>query len=312
MPEHRKWIRLVGAMALVPAVLAAQSPASAKTWVGREAEIEEYLRTAPVTRTEDVPRGVTRPQRAYFAPGGAVDSMVWKPLRPGMSRGYYESYKSEIAAYEIDKLLALAMVPPKVERHMEKDAGVAVMWIAPTKSFADLGGVPKPPPAQAAAWNRQVVKAKMFQNLIGDIDPNLGNWLVDPAWNLILVDQSRALTTKTKLVHEMQSIDADLWTRIQQLTEGTLTTAVGTWIGKREIGAILERREKMQAQIDKLVRARGEAQVFIRVPQAANEPTPERHPTVTAATLRSSITEMCAPVSRASCVQRMESASGLP
>jgi len=62
----------------------------------------------------------------------------------------------------------------------------------------------------------------------------------------------------------MQNIDADLWTRIQMLTEGTLTAAVGTWIGKREVQAILERREKMKQQIDKLVRARGEAQVFIR------------------------------------------------
>ena len=104
----------------------------------------------------------------------------------------------------------------------------------------------------------------MFQNLIGDIDPNLGNWLVDPAWNLILVDHSRALTTPEKLVHQMQRIDADLWTRMKGLTEETLTTAVGKWIGKGEIRAILDRRKQMQAQIDKLVRASSEAQVFIR------------------------------------------------
>jgi hypothetical protein len=284
MVDQRTWIRYLGALALAPAVLMAQPAESARTWVGRAAEIENYLKTAPVVRTEDVPRGVTQPQRAYFAPGGPADSMVWKALRPGMSRGFYESYKSEIAAYEIDKLLALAMVPPKVERQMGNDLGVAVMWVAPTKSFADLGGLPKPPPAQAYEWNRQVVRAKMFQNLIGDLDPNLGNWLVDPAWNLILVDHSRALTGTKKLVHEMQNIDADLWMRIQMLTEATLTTAVGTWLRKGDIRAILERRKKMQAQIDKLVRARGEAQVFIRSPQAADDPMPARHLPVMAAT----------------------------
>ena len=259
-----KWIRYLGVLSLLPAALMAQPAGSAKTWIGRAAEIEEYIRTAPIARIEDVSRGVTRPHRAYFAPGGPVDSIVWKTLRPGLSRGFYESYRSEIAAYQLDKLLALDMVPPKVERELEGDVGVAVMWLDATKSFADLGGVPRPPPQQAAAWNRQLVRAKMFQNLIGDIDPNLGNWLVDPAWNLILVDHSRALTNTKKLVHQMQSIDAGLWTRIQELTEGTLTTAAGKWIGKGEVRAILDRRKGMQAQIDKLVSAKGEAQVFIR------------------------------------------------
>ncbi len=286
MPDQAKWIRCLVALTITLAALpmaafprgvtvaegrlqpatreVAQPAASAKTWIGRAAEIEEYLKTTPVVRTEDLGRGVTRPKRAYFAPGGSADSMVWKQLRPGMSRGFYESYKSEIAAYEIDKLLALQMVPPKVERRLGSDVGVAVMWAAPTKSFADLGGVPPPPPAQEDSWNRQLVKAKMFQNLIGDIDPNLGNWLVDPAWNLILIDHSRALTRSEKLVHQMQRIEADLWTRMKALTEETLTTAVGMWIGKGEVRAILDRREKMQAQIDGLVRATSEAQVFIR------------------------------------------------
>jgi hypothetical protein len=264
MSNHLKWTGYLGAAVLVPIALTAQTALGAKTWVGRAAEIEQYIRTAPVVRMEDVPRGVTQPDRAYFAPGGPVASMVWKPLPPGRSRGFFESYKSEIAAYEIDKLLALDMVPPKVERRLDGKVGVAVMWVDGTKSFADHGGVPAPPPVKAEAWNRQLVKAKMFQNLIGDIDPNLGNWLVDPEWNLILVDHSRALTDTTKLVHQMQRIDADLWTRMKLLTEDTLTKAVGTWIGRSEVRAIIERRQTLQEQIDKLVRASSEAQVFIR------------------------------------------------
>lgn len=246
------------------AAQSATTAESAKTWMAQRAAIEEYLRTAPVGRMEAIGRGVTLPRRAYFEGRGPVDSMVWKPIQPGISRGYYESYKSEIAAYEIDKLLALDMVPPKVERRVQGDVGVAVMWVAPTTTFADHGGLPKPPPAQAPAWNRQIVKAKMFQNLIGDIDPNLGNWLVDPSWNIILVDHSRALTGTDKLVHEMQSIDAALWSRITALTEADLYSALSTWIGKREVRGILERRKKMQSQVDRLVRSKGENQVFVR------------------------------------------------
>ncbi len=172
-----------------------------RPWTGRTAEIEAYLRTAPIVRTVRTERGVTQPLRAFFAPGGPIGSMTWKAIPPGRSRGFYESYKSEIAAYELDKLLALGMVPPKVERRVDGDLGVAVMWVDGVKSFADLGGPPKPPPARVARWNREVTRAKMFHNLIGDVDPNLGNWLIDAEWRVTLIDQSRALTTTTELVH---------------------------------------------------------------------------------------------------------------
>ena len=200
--------------------------------------------------------GVTKSQRAFFAPGGLVDSVAWKELKPGMRNGYFESYKSEIAAYELDKLLELNMVPPKVERKEGNDVGVAIMWISGTKSFKDMGGAPRVPAAHMAAWNPQLTRAKMFHNLIGDIDPNLGNWLVDPAWNLILIDHSRALTGTKKLVHKMQAADGLLWTRMLALTEESLTAALGRWLGKAEIAALLERRAKMKVEIDKLSRPR--------------------------------------------------------
>ena len=125
-------------------------------------------------------------------------------------------------------------------------------------------GAPTPPPAFFASFNRAVVRAKMFDNLIGNIDPNLGNWLVDPSWNLILVDHSRALTSKTGLVHKMTSIDQDLWLKMQALTEPQLKAVVGEWLGDREIRAILERRKKLGEEIDRLVKARGAGAVFLK------------------------------------------------
>jgi hypothetical protein len=232
---------------------AAQDP-DARAWTGRAAEIEAYLRTARIVRTEGTGRGVTKPVRAYLEPGGPVASMTWKAIPPGVANGFYESYKSEIAAYEIDKLLALGMVPPKVERQVDGKVGVAVMWVDGTKSFADLGGAPRPPPAKLGIWNREVMRAKMFHNLIGDIDPNLGNWLIDPEWRVTLIDQSRALTNTTQLVHELKQIDHALWERMRALTADGLTRDLSRWLGPREIRAILARRDRMQAKIDKLPR----------------------------------------------------------
>ena len=225
-----------------------------RAWTGRAAEIEAYLRTAPIVRTERTDRGITQPVRAFFAPGGPIGSMTWKALAPGVSNGFYESYKSEIAAYEIDKLLDLGMVPPKVERRIDGELGVAVMWVEGAKSFAALGGAPAPPPAKVAIWNREIIRAKMFHNLIGDIDPNLGNWLIDAEWRVTLIDQSRALTTTTRLVHEMRQIDGPLWTRMRALTVDGLKRDLARWLGPAEIRAILARRDEMQKKIDRLPR----------------------------------------------------------
>jgi hypothetical protein len=266
-------------IALLPAALAflsgpaanarqnsAPVPETARTWPGRAAELEEYLRTAAVIKMEGVSVGVTKPRRAYLEPGGPIGSMVWKPIRPGMYSGFFESYRSEIAAYEIDKVLGLDMVPPTVEKRVDGDLGAAIMWAAPTKSFKEMGGTgaPTPPPAFIAQFNRALVRAKMFDNLIGNSDPNLGNWLVDPSWNLILVDHSRSLTTSTTLVHQMTQIDPDLWAKMQALSEEQLKATVGAWLGDREIRAILERRKKLGEQIDKLVKKNGAERAFLK------------------------------------------------
>jgi hypothetical protein len=236
----------------------AQAPASAKIWIGKAAEFEAYLKSADVVGMEELKIGVTRPRRAKLAPGGPVDAMAFKPIRPGRYNGYWESYKSEIAAYEFDKVLGLDMIPPTVEKRVEGNLGAAVMWASPTRSFKDLGGVPGqanvqgPPPAMMAAWVRQITRAKMFDNLIGNTDPNLGNWLVDPAWNLILIDHTRAFTNTKNLYHQLSQVDTELWDKMKALDEPALTAALGEWLEKDAIKGVFERRARMQQAIDKL------------------------------------------------------------
>ena len=214
--------------------------------------------------------GVTRPNRAYLEPGGLFGSMAWKPIAPGMKNGFYESYRSEIAAYELDKLLGLGMIPPTVERDVDRKTGAAVMWASPTRSFKEMGGVPGqagvagPPGPRVAAFTREVIRAKMFDNLIANKDPNLGNWLVDSDWHLLLIDHSRSFTMMKTMVHKMDNIDGPLWEKFKALDEATLKEKVGKWMGGGELRAILDRRDRMQQEIDKLVKTRGESAIFLK------------------------------------------------
>ena len=75
--------------------------------------------TAEIDHFDSVPLGVTHPKRAFFKPGGLVASVAWKVLPPGRPAGYWESYKSEIAAYELDKLLDHGHGPGRCREALE-------------------------------------------------------------------------------------------------------------------------------------------------------------------------------------------------
>ena len=92
------------------------APTSSRVWIGHYAEYEQFLRTAVIDRLSNPSVGVTGGTRhAYFKPGGLAADGALRNLRPGRYYGFFESYKSEIAAYKLDRLLELDMVPPTVE-----------------------------------------------------------------------------------------------------------------------------------------------------------------------------------------------------
>src|SRR5262249_32458018 len=97
----------------------------------------------------------------------------------------------------------------------------------------------------------------------GNEDPNLGNWLVDPSWNLILIDHSRTLGTSKSLYHELSRVDKNLWERMKALTPEQLTGALASWLEPKEVQAILARRDAMRKALDKLVKSKGEAAVLV-------------------------------------------------
>jgi hypothetical protein len=242
-----------------PAAPPAPSAGSAKTWESRHQEFEDFIRTAEIDHFEDIPIGVTKPKRAYFKSGGLVDSVAWKVLPPGRPSGYWESYKSEIAGYELDKLLQMNMVPPTVEKKWKYDTAAAIMWLKPVRPWKEVEKLPKPP-----TWERQVVRMKMFDNLICNKDRNMGNLLVDDEWNLFLIDHSRAFISDKDLPFKMARIDRVLWDRMLALDEASLGAALSKWVDRGEIRAMLARRDKMKIEVDKLVKATSEPAVFIR------------------------------------------------
>ncbi len=232
--------------AFSPGQSASPGPAGSgsKTWVGHYQEVEEYLRTAECVRMEDF--GPPTVKRCVLRPGGPVARMAWKSLPPGVYRGFKDSYKADIAAYELDKLLKMDMVPPAVERELQGHKGSATFWV---EDVSQMKAGASPREADRARWEGELVRMRMFDHLIGNKDRNLANSLHDAAWNLILLDHSRAFGPDLELPIKLTRIDREFWARVQSLTRNQLDAKLRSWLDDDAIEGILNRRERMAAEI---------------------------------------------------------------
>ncbi len=261
---------LSAAILLVALPLAAQAPAptapetvraaaGAKVWIDHYADYEQFLREAHVERMEDIPVGVTKPKRVFFTPGGLVRSAAVKYLPMGQRGGFWESHRSEIAAYELDRLLGLDMVPVTIERRVGSDLASVQMWVEDCKLVKDVDQKACPRPMD---WAKQVCRQKAFDDLISNIDRNAGNLLVDGEWNLILIDHTRAFASD-KFPFELTRIDREFFARLKTLDEASVMKNVRPWLlGDSQARNILKRRDRIVALLEKLAREKSEAAVF--------------------------------------------------
>jgi hypothetical protein len=240
------------------AIPAAEPGKCSVIWTGFEDQIEHSLVDGKVGKMEAVPIGVTKPQRGTIE--GTPMRFAWKPLRPGYSKGFMESYKAEIAAYKLDRMLDMHMVPPIVERKIDGLSGAAIYWVENTKGWS----VEKPPQGPEPQWSLQLTRMKMFDLLIANIDRNQGNLIYDADWHLILIDHSRAFIDKKDLknIAPLGRVDRKLWEKMQALTMDEFNRGLGDWVGEKEKKAMLLRRDLMAKNIQELVAKRGEAFVF--------------------------------------------------
>ena len=231
-------------------------------WAEDHQAYVDLLNTAEVVEVEDVGMGVTKPHKVTLAKDTKTFHAAFKDITRGRQKGYWESYQAEVAAYELDKILGLNMVPPTVVRRIEGDSGSLQYWVEGTELYRDvMDETPRTP-----AWSRQLSRMKMFDCLIHNDDRNAQNFLVDEDFTIILIDHSRGFITSDKMLKNKKKLpnafDRDLVEKMKGLTKEGLKEQLGSLLMGAQIDGIIKRRDKLLQHLDKLIQEKGEAIVL--------------------------------------------------
>jgi hypothetical protein len=237
-------------------------------------EAEEFLRTAEILEVESITeRGVTQPKRVTLSDGSREVRAVFKTIdeyRPFKDLGdrrwpnFRDSYKHEVAAYELDKMLGLDMVPPCVVRRVGSQKGSLCLWVEGAMSEVDRIQRKIQPP-DVDAWNRQVQVLRTFLALIGDMDyKNLNNVLLDPDFKIYKIDSSRGFRTDKTVIdeHAITRLSRSLLDVLKQLQREEVQAGLGQWLDKGQVKGLMSRRDHILELIEERIAERGEAAVL--------------------------------------------------
>jgi hypothetical protein len=242
------------AFVLSPLFLPAQVPGG-RPGETRE-QIEEFLRTAKITENKGISVGITGPRKLTLTDGTITHHAAFKTvnerkpgvtqLQAGMEVDFKDSWMFEIAAYEVDKLLGLNLVPPTVERVVNGQKGSAQLWIEDNFSEATRLKEKRPTP-DPTAWNQQMWKVRVFDNLVYNIDRNLNNLLITPDWKLCMIDHSRTFKVlpDLKSPKDLTNFSTSLMDALKGLSKETLKQRCGKYLTGAEIDSLLKRRDKI-------------------------------------------------------------------
>ncbi len=238
-------------------------------------DIEDFLSTADIIHMEDTDRGITLPKKVTLGQDSQEHFAIFKTIddfRPGRTTlrsgateiDFQDSWKTEVAAYELDKMIGLAMVPATVERRHNGDVGSMQWWVENAMVERDRMEAGIRPPNQTE-WNLQTYKIRLFDNLIYNVDRNLNNILVTESWRVRLIDHSRSFRS----IHELQSPNSmirfsrSLLEAIENLDEKTLTERLGAYLTSSQIRAVLERRDLiLELARDRIAQSGAEAVLY--------------------------------------------------
>lgn len=227
--------------------------------------MEHYLRTAEVVSVEKRETGRTAPWRIKLDDGKTVRFGHFKHLDRRRPSLFADSYKYELAAYELNKLLQLRLVPPMVEREIEGTLGSLQLFIPNALSESNRRRKNMEPPHSDEHQNILEI-INIFENLVYeeeclDADDIL---IQKEDWKVWRVDFSMAFSPVLQLIPgcQIRRCSQKLYQNLRKLDKKTLKNKLKPYLNKEEMDAVWKRKNLITEKIKQLIQEKGESSVL--------------------------------------------------
>ena len=269
-PSQRRTLSFVILAGLLSAriVAAGDEPALTKD------QMKQFLLTAKVIKSAPAHKGITNTLRLTLTDGAITHDAHFQPIDEHammreMANGrtemnFVDSYKYNIAAYELAAMLGLDdMVPVYVQRKYDGKTGSFGWWLPVKMDEADRLKQKIPVP-DSDSWNKQMYRVRVLDQLVYDTDANLTNVQIGEDWKIYRIDFSRAfrLSKDLQTPKDLVQCDRQLFTKLKGLDGNELAVRTKGFLTKQEVQAVMTRRDKIVDHFQKLIAEKGENEIL--------------------------------------------------
>ena len=239
-----------------PAPRPEERDAQGKTAFDRR--VEEALLEGEIVEQEALSDGITHPVRLTLRHGGVELRAVYKNVdeetrdvtRSTMIEEHFtDRYVYELAAYRLDRLLGMGLVPPTVLREVDGKRGSVQYWIEDAVSLGEMITAGRQP-RNVERFRVNKISMNVLDALIYNIDRRPVHILIEPAdESFYLIDHTRSFRENKDLppflVDWDGTLDPTLAARLRDLKDGDFRAVLEGLVTEKQIKALLARRERL-------------------------------------------------------------------